>query len=812
MYIQRPISPRVQKEREKYRETHPQICTERFKLVNDYYRNHRQESGMLKRAHNLKNICENIPITIHPDELIVGGQTPKFRGCALYPENSIDWLLDEVESGNIMSRVAEPYIVSDEDRDLILDQGPWWLDECQSAKTDANIPDAYLNGIEGTGFVFNGVLLFGPKGQTQVPVGHFVPGHERILEWGFGKIRAYAQNKVDRFEADGIMNDDYEKYNFYRAIVIDMDAVTIWIKRYAALAAEQATNCTDAKRAEELETMAANLYWISTEPPKTFWQATQLIYLYQNFICLDAQLHGISYGRVDQYLGSYCEADLASGAITIDEAQEIIDMFFLKVAEMNKVWAEVPSESSPGYTSGQNMTLGGVKKDGSDATNPVTYMMLQASDRLALHSPPLSLRIHPNTPDDLWMAAIETTKHVGGVPIFENDTIAIEALQKRGMDLEDARNYAIVGCVELGGNGTEWPACGGTGCESYFNIANLLMIAICDGHNPLGHKIGDEWGPRCGPATGWLSDMKSFDEVLDAFETQLRYWVRWDATLINAFETVARQNLPVISASAGIEGCLESGQDVMFGGAKYNSTGIAGVGIGNVADSLQMIKRVVFDEKVCTGEELLNALFANWEGYEELHGYIMKAPHFGNGDAEVDKYAKWASDRFAKEVNACTGPRGRFSAGMYPVTSNVGFGHMTAPTPDGRMADAPLTDGISPLQGMDKNGPLATLESVSHWDQSEFANGTLLNMKFHPSSVNTEEAKVKLRHVIEGYFEKGGMEMQINVISTETMRAAQEDPDAFKDLVVRIAGFSAYFVEMHKESQDDLISRTELSL
>jgi formate C-acetyltransferase len=491
-----------------------------------------------------------------------------------------------------------------------------------------------------------------------------------------------------------------------------------------------------------------------------------------------------------------------------------MDLFYLKVAEMNKVWTYWATKASGGYSSGQLMTLGGVKPDGTDASNPVTYMMLQTSGRLLLHQPPQSLRVHKGTPAKLWEAAIETTKLAGGVPTFENDDVIVPALMRRGLPLESARNYCLIGCVEPAGCGDEWPACGGQGGASYMNIVNAVYLGINDGFYSMPNIMtGEVSEERQGLSTGYLYEMESMDEVLAAFRSQLEYFVKWQVININAFEYWAAEYMPLPIVSASVDGCMESGRDVMRGGAKYNSTGIAGVGIGNVADFLGIIDHCCFKEKVCTTREMYDALLADWEGYDELHDYVKnKAPHYGNAIAQVDYYAKWAAKVFADAVNGSTGPRGRYSAGLYPVTTNVMFGEQTAATPDGRHKGEPLADGISPVQQMDTNGPTAILVSVANIEQTDYPNGTLLNMKFHPTALRGEEGDRKLAQMLQTYFDLGGMEVQVNVVASDVLRAAQENPAEHRDLVVRVAGFSVYFVELHAESQADLISRTELSM
>jgi formate C-acetyltransferase len=559
------------------------------------------------------------------------------------------------------------------------------------------------------------------------------------------------------------------------------------------------------------------------KPCRTFHDAVQCLFMYQTCLCLDANMHGMSFGRVDQYLGDFYNNDIKAGRLTPEDGQELLDLFYLKVAEMNKPWSYGATQANPGYTSGQLMTMGGVDKDGNDASNDVTYMMLQTAGRLVLHDPPQALRIHKNTPPELWEAAIETTKLAGGVPTYENDEVIIPTLMARGLSLTDARNCCLIGCVELAGCGTEWPCCGGTGTESYMNLAAALWLGINDGFNPMPPLMTDSLAEaaklkasetRVGLPTGYLYDMKSFEEVKDAYKKQLEHFVKWHHMNINSFEYVARNVIPNPVVSCTMAGCMEKGADVMWGGAKYNSTGNSGVGIGNVTDSLNIIRHCVFDKKICTARELYDAIKNNWEGYEDLHRYIVnEAPHFGNGIAEIDELAGWAAKVFADAVKATSGPRGNHSAaGLYPVTTNVMFGKMTAATPDGRYKGEPLADGIAAPQGYDKNGPTAVIASISQIKQTDFGNGTLMNLRFHPSALAGGDGWKKLMQLMQTYFELGGMELQINIISTDVLKDAQMNPDKHKDLVVRVAGFSAYFVELHVTGQNDLIRRTELAI
>jgi formate C-acetyltransferase len=434
--------------------------------------------------------------------------------------------------------------------------------------------------------------------------------------------------------------------------------------------------------------------------------------------------------------------------------------------------------------------------------------------RLKLHSPSQALRLHEGTPHKLWECAIAVNKINGGVPSFYSDKVVRKALEGRGIRKEDLWNYCLIGCVEPSIGGEEWPACGGIGISTYVNFVNMFTLAINDGKPYMFNSPVVDPACQAGPHTGYLYDMKSIDEVMAAYKTQMEYWTTWYATLVNIHEDVTRREIPQPVISASMTGCMESGRDVMDGGSKYNSTGMSGIGLGNVAESFNVINQLCFEQKKCTTRELYDALMANWEGYEELRQYIIgRVPHYGNGDAKIDRFAAFTADSFSEFVPTLTSHRGHFAAGMYPVTMNVVFGKFTPATPDSRKAGDSLSDGISAVQSFDTNGPTSELLSVTSFDHTKYSNGILLNMKFHPTALANDAGVEKLIDVMKTYFfELNGMEMQMNIVSTETLRDAQEHPENYKDLVVRIAGFSAYFVEVYKDAQNALIRRTELNL
>lgn len=809
MYEFSPMTERVERMRAAYRDTVPYVDVTRYRLVTDFYMSNRNVTGNLKRALNFKNMCENIPIFIRDDELIVGSYTEKFKASALYPEYSIRWIIPEIESGLLETRTVDPYKMTEEDKRYVLESAPFWDEECLCAKVNPYIPEEYQRMAN------NCVLNFTAQDICPQPIGHFAPNYKKPIFEGFARVRDEAKQRMEELEASGMPDDGADQYNFYRGVHIVTDAMITFAKRYSQKALEMSDAEADPVRAGELRRIAETMGWIMENPARDFREAIQTLWFYQMCVLMDANMHGTSVGRVDQLLGGFAESDIAEGRITREEAQELIDLYYLKVAECNKVWAARTALATPGYTSGQLITVGGVDKDDNDATNVVTYMCLEAVGRMKMHSPTQGLRIHDGTPEKLWDCAVAVNKVAGGVPAFFYDGAIRPALESRGIAPEDTWDYCLIGCVEPSIGGAEWPACGGLGISSYTNYANILLLALNDGKSfRLGEDPLVDTETQFGPHTGLLSDMTSMEEVKEAYLGAMRFWVDWDASMINVFESVARRVMPQPVVSAAMEGCMESGRDVMDGGAKYNSTGMSGIGFGNVVESLSVIDKLCFKGDKATPAELHAALKANWEGYEDLRQYIVnELPHYGNDIEEADEYCVFVGDTYADYVVQKTGIRGHYAPGLYPVTMNVVYGKFTAATPDGRFSGAPLSDGISAVQGLDVNGPTAILNSVSKFDYTKYSNGLLLNMKFHPSSLSNDEGIAKLVNLMKTYFlYMKGMEMQLNLISADTLRDAQAHPENYRDLVVRIAGFSAYFVDVYKAAQDDLIRRTELAL
>lgn len=798
MYQFYPVTPRVERLRERYRNTLPRFDSELTRIVTEYYQTHEAEPGILKRAGLFLEIARRRTLVVSDGELLCYNLSTTYRGSSLNPEYGIDWLIDELQSGAYDKRtpLEEWNQIDPEDREYLFSIADYWKRNSMKARVMAVAPE----GIEQ--LMGEGVIPF--RGDAG-PIGHFCANYRKVVEYGFGAIKRDCQTWMDSVKGN-LMGHDAERYTFYRALIRICDAAILMSKRYAEECRRQAeAKAADDPRKTELLQMAEGLDHIMEHPARTFWEAVQAILLYQLMLSLDGLMHGLTVGRFDQYVYPYYKRDIEEGRLTREQAQEILDCFFLKIAEGVNLKPTRSAQSSGGYTSGQHMSLGGVKKDGSDATNDISFMMLESMARLKLHDPPLSLRVHKNSPRELLEAAVACTREVGGIPTLQNDEVIIPTLLERGFTLEDARDYCLIGCVEPAGCGNDWPMCGGTGRETYLNLFNILLIALNNGINPMT-------GKQLGLPTGYLYEMDSFQQVKDAYAKQCAYFVRWHATTVNLFEMVSREYMPLPVVSVTMDGCFESGKDVLSGGAKYNSTGSSGVGCANLGDSLTAIQYLCFDKKRCTTRTLYDAMMADWEGYEDIHRLcIDEVPHYGNDIDYADENCAWAMEVFAREFLKCTGPRGNpFEAGLYPVSTHISHGRRCIASPDGRKKGEPLADGVSPRQQMDKNGPTAILHSVAKLPHALYRNGTLLNMKFSPKTIEGDEGTDKLISLFQIYFALGGMHVQYNVISSETLRDAQKRPEEYQNLVIRIAGFSAYFVDLYPDLQNDLIRRTEI--
>lgn len=803
------------------------INSERTKIYTDYYKANENEFPILKRAGAFLTWCKEREINVFDDDIFVGTLGPDERSLSPYVDLSCRWIPGVVDDAddNFKKAWQSPGAVhmSDEQRVIFREAYDYWKDRNLSNMVMGAMTDDF-NEASGNGYFVENIVQYGRSFVSGMPQGHYIANFDKVVNTGFGEVKRQILEKLDA-QKGKVFGNASKSHVFYHAELRVCDGAILMAKRYAAACRVKAES-EAGRRKDELLKMAESLDWIMENPARTYWEGLQAIILYQLMLSTDAQQHGQSIGRIDKYVGHLLQKQLDEGAITWDEAQELTDAFILRLCDIimlpgfavflldnNRIIERLEKGQNLFLsiyngltaTAGIALTLGGSKPDGSDDTTPATYLFLQTYGRMKLPDPTVALRVHEKTPDDIWRLGIEASKLCGGMPQFQNDDVIVKSLMDVGMSKEDAYNYGIVGCVEPAGNGCEWPACGTTGTESIWNMVDVIQLVVNGGVNP-------RTGVMALPGKK-LYEYESFDEVKAAFEAQLKYILGWNVSYSNLFEMVYSHYFPCVIASCMIEGCVENGLDATQGGAKYNRTGMTACGAANVADSLMAIKKLVFDDKSVSAREFYDALHANWEGYENLRQMVInEVPHYGNDNDEVDELAVWALGLFASILSNSEGPRGKYNGGTFTMTANVRIGMMLGATPDGRKAGEPIADAISPRQGFDKNGPTAFLRSAAKLPHRALSNGDQLNIRFTPTAVNGDDGAEKLRQLIEGYFTLGGMQVQFNVVSTAELRQAQKKPHDYKDLIVRIAGFSTFFVTLGIETQNDFISRTEQAI
>ncbi|MBN2041997.1 MAG: hypothetical protein JW864_18320 [Spirochaetes bacterium] len=812
MYEFRPATDRIKYMRELIRNRVLRCDAERAVILTEAHKKYENIVPIIKRPLCLYEICSKMSLIVEDFEVIIGNKGPNYFSSPSYPEWMPDWIIEPIskgewalkEDGLYHNPEGEPVkqTISPDDFEALASVAEYWSIRRVGAVADAWQPDCFeeLKKLNVSSYADGGM------GLAFLPAGHLVAGYKKILNVGYAAIRQQAQDWIDEHRGN-LMGGDMEKYMFYKSAVITCDAAMLLVKRYSQECFDKAEQTTDEKRKTELKQMGESLMWLSENPARTFREAVQGTMMYQVFINLDALIPSPALGRFDQYTWPFLKSDLDAGRITIDEAQEIVDAFFLKAnCYYGAGPAKLVNTTGVGNTY-QHTTIGGVDPEtGEDATNPVTFMVLETIGRLKLHDPTISLRINKNTPDKLWDCALETSRLVGGLPLFQNDEIIIPSLMKEvEFGLKDARDYGIIGCQEIVGCGNDYPAPNGMH-PPHASVwwGSIFDMAINNGVNPLN-------GEQASLKTGYLYEMNSIDEVKEAVRRMGHYIMKMFITTNNYAEYISRYYAPQAALSISIEGCMEKGRDCVQGGAKYNSYGGTATGLATLADSISTIKYMCFDKKLLTTRELYDAVMANWEGYEPLRQQILnEVPHYGNNDPYADGELKWCVDLYYEICRECRSVRSKvYKSGLYGASDHIAQGYITWATPDGRRTGEPIADAMSPAQSRDKNGPTAVFASTCCFDHHHYLGGIALNMRMHPTVLSRDDGIAKLRDMTKTYFENGGMEVQYNVVDTNTLREAQEYPEKHRDLVVRIAGYSAYFVELGIDLQNDIIARNE---
>jgi len=609
------------------------------------------------------------------------------------------------------------------------------------------------------------------------PGGHLIPGFDRLLARGFGGLAAAARA---RLAAGG------EGLDFVRASLIVCEAATTYIRRYACRAAEIAGAATGPDERRLLARLADACRHVAAEPPRSFFEAVQLLWLGQEIAICEHASGSLSIGRLDQYLYPFYRRDVDAGALDQAEAAELIEALWCKFGHLRRSF--------------QNVTLGGRGSDGAYAANELSYLCLRATRRLRMDQPLLSVRWSPEMPAEFWDSVRATIETGTGFPALFNDEIAIAAMGRVGVAAGDAENYGIVGCVELSVPGREYAQ-----TEALrVNWAKVLELMLNDGRCTLsGERL-----PLAQPRR--LDKIETFADFLTWYRAELAHFLDLGIRSLNLMDAAWPILLPAPFESLLMAGCLESGRDVTAGGTQYNLSSVNALGMADVADSLVVIDRLVFRERRVTLTELAQAVRGDFAGAGSLATWASAGPHYGNDVDEPDQIVALLAEDFCRQVDGYRNPRGgRFQSGMYSVHHHASRGEQTGALPSGRRAGLALANALSPCQGRDTTGPTALLLSATKLDHTMMGNGMVLDLKFHPSFFEDESRRRNFRALVESYFDMGGMEIQFNVVSRETLLAAQRSPQDYRDLLVRVSGFSAYFIDLEPVLQDEIIARTE---
>jgi len=771
-------------------EVKPEFCIERARLVTQSYKETEGEPMVIRRAKAVAKVLKEMPIFIQKDQLIVGTQASKLRCAPLFPETETVYLEKEIDL--FEERGQDRLIVPPEiKRELLEDILPYWKSKNIETIALNAMPDKLRELIQSE------EKLFSVDIHLNGSIGHVIVDYGKILGKGFLGLKKDIEERIDKLEMT--CSESSQKYSFYKSGIILCDAMIEWAGRYAKEARKMALNEKDLRWKKELEMIADICENVPANPARNFREAIQSFWFTHVMLYMEQDGLGCSVGRLDQYLYPYYKKSIDQGIITKDDAQELLECLWIKLTEVMRAYGYDCAKYFAGFSIGENLAIGGVDRDGKDATNELSYMCLEAEKNTKLTQPNLSVRVHPKSPEDFLMKAVEVVSMGRTKPEFFNDMVGVPSLISCGVPLYEARDYVISGCVEA-----VPPCCNGMTNAAMSNLAKAFELAL---HNGICQLTGKQLGPK----TGDPRDFKSIDDLLEAFRIQVRAYVREMVAALHIIERIHAEYHPLPYFSLVLDDCLDKGVDVTAGGARYNFTGPQAVGLADVANSLAAVKKLVFEEKKISMEQLLEALHKNFEGKEAFRQELMnRVPKWGNDDDYVDSLASEVAKIYCNEVSQYKNTRGGiYRPGIYSLSANVSFGMHVSALPSGRLSTAPLAEGISPFQGTDIYGPTGVVKSAAKLDHEIITNGTILNQKFTPRLISDDIGKRAMLDLIRSYFDLGGWHIQFNVVSAETLRAAQRDPDAYKGLIIRVAGYSAFFIELDKTVQDDIIARTE---
>ena len=792
---------RVNKLRLKALDTKASVCIERARYFTESYKKTEGKDPLYRRAFALKNLLENMTIYINDGELIIGNNSSCPRASVVAPEYSSNWISkeinDPVKAPDV--RLQDRHIVSASVRsELVNEIIPYWLGKTVEDRVLEKLPKDIIDlTVPSLSEAYT--IPVAPECYLRNGIGHVIVDYSILLKKGFRGVLNEVKDKLEQLDFSNPC--DISKGEFYNSLIIEYEAIIKWILRFAKIAAKQALETDDLKRRKELIIISKNCEYIADNPPKSFWQALQTWFFSQLVLFgLEQNTTAVSPGRFDQYMYPFYKKDLENNVLSRESALELLECLFIKLSEMSMLW----DYDNASYYSGFSLTLclvvGGVDKAGNDATNDLSYMVLEADKNTGLLQPETAVRVHANSPSSLLFEAAKSVKIGRGKPKFFMDSAAVQMIMNTSVPLEEARDYAIVGCVELTPSGN---TTGYTGAV-FLNIAKCLELALNNGECFITKKT-------IGLKTGNPETFKSFNEVMEVFKKQLSFVLKNSSIIMNAILQAHSELYPCPFTSSLINSCLDNGLDFTKGGADYKFIGVSGVGIPNAANSLAAIKKFVFEDKKISLDGLVKILKNDFKDEEKLRLHLLnKVPKYGNDSNYVDDIAREIGQYYCNELKKYTGPfNSKFRPGLFAVSINVPFGLSTGATAEGRKAFKPLADGgISPVAGTETKGLIGVIKSATKIDNLQATNGTLLNIRLSPSIFDRDEEIMKIVSLLKSYNELGGYHIQFNVIDNETLKKAQKTPEQYKGLMVRVAGYSAYFVELNPEVQEDIISRT----
>lgn len=795
------LTERMKEFREEVLDEKPYIDAQRAILATLAYKENLNQPRVMVRAKMLEKVLDNMSIYIEDKSLLAGNQATKNRNAPIFPEYTMEFVMNELDQ--FEKRDGDIFYITEKTKEQLREIAPFWQNNNLRARGEALLPEEVR--------VFMETGVFGMEGKLNAGDAHLAVNYERILKDG---LRGY-EKRVKEYKAtlDLTNPDNIDKYCFYNAVLIVLKAVRNFANRYSVLAKDLAEKELNQERKIELLEISRICSKVPYEPAETFKEAVQSVWFIQLILQIESNGHSLSYGRFDQYMYPYYDRDIKNGTIKESEALELLTCLWIKTLTINKVRSQAHTLSSAGSPMYQNVTIAGQTTDKKDAVNDLSFLVLKSVAQTRLTQPNLTVRYHKNINKHFLDECVEVMRLGFGMPALNNDEIIIPSFMDWQVKEEDAYNYSAIGCVETAVPGKWGYRCTGM---SYINFPRMLLCTMNNGVDLTSNK-------RFTKGYGYFTEMESYEELLKAWDKTIREITRYSVIVENVIDKASERDVPDILCSALTDDCIARGKTIKEGGAVYDFISGLQVGIANMADCLAAIKKLVYEEKKITRQELWNAIlddFSSPENKKIQEMLIREAPKYGNDDDYVDQLIVEAYDSYIEEIEKYPntrynrGPIGGIRyAGTSSISANVGQGMSTMATPDGRNAFEPLAEGCSPAHNSDKNGPTAVFKSVSKLRTNKITGGVLLNQKMTPQMLSTEENRQKLELLIKTFFNRlHGYHVQYNIVSKETLIDAQKHPEKHKDLIVRVAGYSAFFNVLSKKTQDDIIGRTEQSL